>query len=109
MINVHKYSMTFLIQKVDMKSYKGALVIEPKQGIYHNLVVVDAASLYPSMAIHYNISFDTVNCRCCKKSPRAKIKLDTAFFNGCKFISKNNCWICTKREGAFSCKLNIFR
>ena len=41
--------------------YKGALVLAPKQGIYHNTVVVDAASLYPAMGIHYNISFDTVN------------------------------------------------
>lgn len=29
------------------------MVIEPKQGIYHNAVVEDAASLYPTMVIYY--------------------------------------------------------
>ena len=53
--------------------YKGALVLDPKQGLYHNTVVVDASSLYPTMGIHYNLSFDTVNCECCRKNPRAKV------------------------------------
>jgi DNA polymerase, archaea type len=47
-------------------TYKGAEVIEPKQGFYHNVVVVDATSLYPSVGINYNLSFDTINCKCCK-------------------------------------------
>jgi DNA polymerase elongation subunit (family B) len=84
------------------------LVIEPKQGMYHNVVVVDAASLYPTMAIHYNISFDTVNCKCCKKNPRAKIKLNKAFFKDCKFISKTIVGS-AKIQGAFTRKLKIFR
>lgn len=45
--------------------YQGGLVIEPKHGIYKNLKVVDIVSLYPSVAILHNISFDTVNCICC--------------------------------------------
>jgi DNA polymerase, archaea type len=89
--------------------YKGALVLDPKQGMYHNTVVVDAASLYPTMAIHYNLSFDTINCRCCKKNTRAQVNLNNKFFKGCKFIIKNKCWICRKREGAFPTKLKIFR
>jgi DNA polymerase, archaea type len=89
--------------------YKGALVLDPKQGRYHNAVVVDASSLYPTMGIHYNISFDTVNCKCCKNNSRARVKLGDAFFKGCKFISKKNCWICQKREGAFPRKLKVFR
>jgi DNA polymerase I len=90
--------------------YKGALVLDPKQGLYHNTVVVDASSLYPTMGIHYNLSFDTVNCECCKKNPRAKVKLlNESFFAGCKYISKNNCWICQKKIGAFPKKLKVFR
>jgi DNA polymerase I len=85
------------------------LVLNPKQGLYHNTVVVDAASLYPTMGIHYNLSFDTINCKCCKKNPRAKIKLNEAFFKDCKSITKNKCWICRKKEGAFPKKLKIFR
>jgi DNA polymerase, archaea type len=89
--------------------YKGALVLDPKSGIYHNTAVVDAASLYPTMAIRYNLSFDTVNCKCCKNNPVVQVKLNSSFFKGCKFIVKNQCWICRKREGAFPKKLKIFR
>lgn len=98
-----------IFDREDTIKYKGALVLDPKQGLYHNTIVVDAASLYPTMGIHHNLSFDTINCKCCKKNPRAKVKLDNTFFKGCKFISKNKCWICRKREGAFPKKLKIFR
>jgi DNA polymerase elongation subunit (family B) len=47
-------------------SYKGAEVLLPKKGLYNNIVVVDAKSLYPSVGINYNLSFDTINCGCCK-------------------------------------------
>ena len=60
--------------------YKGALVLDPKHGLYHNTVVVDAASLYPTMGIHYNLSFDTINCKCCKNNPRAKVKFNRIIF-----------------------------
>lgn len=93
----------------DSMKYRGALVLDPKQGLYRNTVVVDAASLYPTMGIHYNLSFDTINCKCCKNNPRARVKLNKSFFKGCKFVSKSNCWICQKREGAFPRKLRIFR
>jgi DNA polymerase elongation subunit (family B) len=35
--------------------YKGATVLDPKRGVYHNLVVVDVISLYPSMAVYHLI------------------------------------------------------
>ena len=54
------------------KQYKGALVLEPKFGLYSNIIVVDAASLYPTVSILYNISFDTINCECCKKDSICK-------------------------------------
>jgi DNA polymerase elongation subunit (family B) len=91
-------------------SYEGAEVLAPKQGLYHNVVVVDAISLYPSVVINYNISFDTVNCTCCKDDPTAKITLDSEFLKDCKFIKQDNsCWICGQREGAFPKKLKIFK
>ena len=98
-----------IFDREDSTKYKGALVLDPKQGLCHNTIVVDAASLYPTIGIHYNLSFDTINCKCCRNNPRAKVKLGDAFFKGCKFISKNKCWICQKREGAFPTKLKIFR
>ena len=71
-----------IFDKEDITKYKGALVLNPKQGLYRNTVVVDASSLYPTMGIHYNLSFDTINCKCCKNNPRAKVKLNEAFFKG---------------------------
>lgn len=41
--------------------YTGGIVLKPKKGLYHSLIVVDVASLYPPMAVLRNISFDTVN------------------------------------------------
>lgn len=35
-------------------TYQGAGVLVPQQGLYHNVVVVDAISLYPSVAINYS-------------------------------------------------------
>ena len=98
-----------IFDREDSTKYQGALVLNSKEGLYHNTVVVDAASLYPTMGIHYNLSFDTINCKCCKNNSRAKVKLGDAFFKGCKFISKKNCWICQKREGAFPKKLKVFK
>ena len=73
------------------------------------MVVVDAVSLYPSMAINYNISFDTVNCSCCEDNPSATITLDSEFLKDCKFIKQGNCWICKQNEGAFPKKLKKFK
>ena len=82
-------------------TYEGAEVLVPKQGLYHNVVVVDAISLYPSVAINYNISFDTVNCTCCKDNPSARITLDSEFLKDCKFIKQDNCWICKQKKVLF--------
>ena|SRR5215207_7314244 len=47
-------------------TYTGGVVLQPKKRLFHNPIVVDVASLYPTIAILHNISFDTVNCQCCK-------------------------------------------
>jgi DNA polymerase, archaea type len=89
--------------------YKGAIVLDPIPGFYKNVVVIDAASLYPTMVITYNLSFDTINCKCCKGVKNAKPEIDAKFFQGCKYISKDTCWICKKRIGAFPLKLIKFK
>jgi DNA polymerase elongation subunit (family B) len=80
--------------------YRGGLVIEPKRGLYRNLKVVDAVSLYPSVAILHNISFDTVNCSCCISREDAKVSAD---------IIDKGYWICKRKEGAFPRKLRQFK
>jgi DNA polymerase I len=44
------------------KKFKGAIVVEPKPGIYFGTAVLDFASLYPSIIKVYNISYETVLC-----------------------------------------------
>ena len=52
------------------KKYKGAIVFQPKAGIYFDVLVLDFASLYPSIIKIYNIGYNTVNCqhRECQKN-----------------------------------------
>ena len=44
------------------KAFKGAIVFEPVPGVHFNVVVLDFASLYPSVIKRYNLSYETVNC-----------------------------------------------
>jgi DNA polymerase I len=67
------------------KKYRGGLVIDPKEGIHFNVVVMDFASLYPSIIKVRNISYETVRCSHdqCKKNT----------------IPQTNHWACTKKNG----------
>ena len=49
------------------KRYKGAVVIDPPAGIFFNVVVLDFASLYPSIIRNWNLSYETVDVNECKK------------------------------------------
>jgi DNA polymerase I len=90
----------------DRGEYIGGIVLQPKKGLYHDLIIVDVSSLYPTMAILYNIPFDTVNCECCKNNPAAMI--DKEITKDC--IIEKEYWICQlNKEGAFLKKLRIFR
>jgi DNA polymerase I len=87
-------------------AYTGGRVLQPKKGLYHNLMVVDVASLYPTIAVLHNISLDTVNCECCKDISESRI--GTEITKDCK-IEKGGYWICRQKEGAFPKKLKIFK
>jgi len=43
------------------KKYAGAIVIEPPQGLFFNVVVLDFASLYPSIMKQWNLSYETID------------------------------------------------
>ena len=81
-------------------AYQGGLVIDPKRGLYRNIEVVDVVSLYPSVAILNNISFDTVNCDCCVNREDAKVPGD---------VIDKGYWICKQRVGTFPKKLRQFK
>ena len=44
------------------KKYRGGLVVDPKEGIHFGVVVMDFASLYPSIIKVRNLSYETVRC-----------------------------------------------
>jgi DNA polymerase elongation subunit (family B) len=92
-------------QELSESAYTGGSVLRPKKGFYHNLIVVDVASLYPTMAILHNISFDTVNCECCKNNLDARIDKD--IIKDC--VVEKEYWICQRNKGAFPKKLHLFR
>ncbi len=48
------------------KKYKGAKVLQPPQGVFFNITVLDFASLYPSIIKNWNLSYETVNNPYCK-------------------------------------------
>ncbi|MHA1478715.1 MAG: DNA polymerase domain-containing protein, partial [Promethearchaeota archaeon] len=51
-----------LMSKSDDKKFQGAYVIQPVPGIHYDVVVMDFASLYPSIIKEFNLSYETVLC-----------------------------------------------
>ncbi|MDV3278638.1 MAG: ribonuclease H-like domain-containing protein [Nitrososphaerales archaeon] len=70
------------------KKYKGGLVIEPKQGVFFDVSVLDFASLYPSLIKVHNLSYETVNCP--HEECRSNVVPDTST------------WVCKRRKGITS-------
>ena len=64
------------------KKYKGAIVFEPKGGVHFMVLVLDFASLYPSIIKNYNIGYATVNC------PHEECKSNK--------VGELSHWMCTK-------------
>jgi DNA polymerase I len=52
---------------INGKKYAGALVILPPQGVFFDVVVLDIASLYPSVIKNYNLSYETVDVNWCSR------------------------------------------
>ena len=77
------------------KKYRGGLVVEPKEGIHFNVVVMDFASLYPSIIKVRNLSYETVRC------PHEECKKNT--------IPQTNHWTCSKRNGLTSLIIGSLR
>ena len=77
------------------KKYRGGLVVEPKEGIHFDVVVMDFASLYPSIIKVRNISYETVRC------PHEECKQNT--------IPQTNHWTCSKKNGLTSMIIGSLR
>jgi len=76
------------VAKVKDKKYEGATVLEPKSGVHFGVVVLDFASLYPSIIKTRNCSYETI---CCPH-------------NECKsnLIPNTKHWSCQKKIGMAS-------
>ncbi|WP_243637324.1 DNA-directed DNA polymerase I [Aeropyrum pernix] len=48
------------------KKYRGAIVLDPPVGIFFRVLVLDFASLYPSLIKQWNLSYETVNNPNCR-------------------------------------------
>jgi DNA polymerase I len=51
-----------------MVADRGGLILEPRVGVYENVVEFDFVSLYPSIITKLNVGADTINCDCCPGS-----------------------------------------
>ncbi len=77
------------------KKYRGGLVIEPKEGVHFNVVVMDFASLYPSIMKVRNLSYETVRC------PHDECKKNS--------IPGTTHWVCSKKNGLTSLLIGSLR
>ncbi len=77
------------------KKYRGGFVVEPVPGVHFNVVVLDFASLYPSIIKVYNLSYETVRC----------------VHEECKTerIPETDHWVCKKRRGITSLLIGSLR
>jgi DNA polymerase, archaea type len=87
-------------QKNKDVKFEGGKVIEPIRGEHRNVMVLDVASLYPTVIINRNISFDTIFCHCCKDDPLARVPKD--------IIDTKDYWICRKQQGIFTERMKYF-
>jgi DNA polymerase elongation subunit (family B) len=49
---------------------RGGLIFPPRLGFFTNVGELDFISEFPSIMARFNISPETVNCRCCPEAPR---------------------------------------
>ena len=101
-------------QKLQKKSYTGGYVIEPTKGYFQQPVYVfDVKSLYPTMMINKNISFDTINCDCCKDDTNSKVSTEIMDIINESLTAEDgrdqSYWICKKKTGIIPKLLSKFR
>ena len=77
------------------KKYQGAIVIKPQSGVFFNVVVVDFASLYPSIISKWNLSYETVRC------PHEECRSN--------LVPTTPHWVCTRRHGMMSIIIGLLR
>lgn len=77
------------------KKYMGAIVLNPLPGVYFDVVVVDFASLYPSVIKTWNLSYETIRC------PHDECRDNS--------VPGTTHWVCRRRRGMMSSVIGILR
>jgi DNA polymerase, archaea type len=100
------FSPNYKLKKQEMM---GGHHTNPSKGFFVNSKIyeLDVKGMYPNIVLNNNISFDTLNCRCCKYNQDALVSQDTIDMinqnlkeNGIdRTVSKY--WVCKRRKGAF--------
>ncbi len=80
---------------IEGKKYQGAIVIDPKPGVWWNVQVLDFASLYPSIIKTRNLSYETINC------PHMECRSNR--------VPELSYWVCTKKVGIVSLMIGFVR
>ncbi|TKJ23608.1 MAG: hypothetical protein CEE43_02805 [Promethearchaeota archaeon Loki_b32] len=80
---------------IEGKTFAGAYVVPPVPGIHFDVVVMDFASLYPSIIKEYNLSYETVLCP--HKDDEDNLVKGTPYY------------ICTQKMGIFAYVVGFFR
>ena len=77
------------------KKYRGGEVVEPVPGIHFNVIVLDFASLYPSIIKVHNLSYETINCshEDCRENE----------------VEGTTHWVCKHRKGLTSLLIGSLR
>ncbi|NVM16382.1 MAG: hypothetical protein HWN80_01600 [Candidatus Lokiarchaeota archaeon] len=78
-----------------IRSDRGGHIFEPIIGVFDQVVELDFSSMYPSLMATFNVSSETVNCKCCKDDGTG-IKVPGLDFH-----------ICTKRQGIISKSISL--
>lgn len=74
---------------------RGGHIFEPLIGVFDQVVELDFSSMYPSLMSEYNVSSETINCKCCKDDGTG-IKVPGLDFH-----------ICTKRRGIIAESISL--
>jgi DNA polymerase Pol2 len=72
----------------EMRPYVGGFVKEPIGGLHEKIAIMDFRSLYPSIIASFNISPETLNCKCCRRKAHN--------------VPGTDYWFCKKKKGFVS-------
>jgi len=78
-----------------IRSDRGGHIFEPIIGVFEQVVELDFSSMYPSLMANFNISSETINCKCCKDDGTG-VKVPGLDFH-----------ICSKRQGIISKSISL--